>query len=32
MDDISSNDEDVSSIDAACSDDPSAKDWLADEI
>ena len=31
MEDISSKDDEVSSMDAACSDDPSAKPWLADE-
>ncbi len=31
MEDISSREEEVSSIDAACSEDPSASDWLAEE-
>ncbi len=31
MEDISSREEDVSSIEAACSEDPSARDWLAEE-
>jgi len=31
MEDISSMDEDVSSREAACSADPSAKDWLAED-
>jgi hypothetical protein len=31
MEDISSREEEVSSNDEACSDAPSAKDWLADE-
>jgi hypothetical protein len=31
MDDISSREEEVSSIEAACSEDPSASDWLAEE-
>jgi hypothetical protein len=31
MDDISSNEELVSSIEAACSLEPSAKDWLLAE-
>ena len=31
IDDISSSDEEVSSIEAACSEAPSASDWLAEE-
>jgi hypothetical protein len=32
MEDISSREEDVSSMEAACSEDPSARDWLAEDI
>jgi hypothetical protein len=31
MDDISSSEEDVSSMEAACSLEPSAKDWLEED-
>ena len=31
MDDISSKEDEVSSMEAACSEDPSARDWLEDD-